>query len=187
MTSSIKRFRTSIAMTRNLATALTFIVAASSVLISFHAVAAESYPPTDPPLPKLVEPGQTEEPAVYRARRAALMKEMEEGVAVFFAEGREDGDGYRQDSDFFYLTGVHEEGAILVLAPKERTYREFLLLPSRDPEAERWTGERDPLSAALRKKYGFEKILRNWQAFPFAPCPIRWHECVRGIRRARLL
>ncbi|MES1166368.1 MAG: Xaa-Pro peptidase family protein, partial [Pseudomonadota bacterium] len=45
-------------------------------------------------------------------------------------------------------------------APKERTYREFLLLPTRDPEAERWTGERDPIGKALRQKYGFEKIYR---------------------------
>src|SRR5437867_3856516 len=89
------------------------------------------------------------------------MKEMAEGVAVIYAEGEEDGDGFRQGSDFLYLTGVPEAGAVLVLAPKERTYREFLLLPSRDPEAERWTGERDPLGAALRKKYGFEKIVRT--------------------------
>src|SRR5204863_8928542 len=118
------------------------------------APAAESYPPTDPPLPALIEPGQTEEPSVYRARRDALMKEIGEGVAVLFAKGREDGDGYRQGSDFFFLTGVNEPDAVLVLAPKERTYREFLLLPSRDPEAERWTGERDPIDAALRKKHG---------------------------------
>jgi len=131
-------------------------------LASVHALfGAESYPPTDPPLPKLSEPSQTEEPSVYRARREALMKEMEEGVAVVYSQGEEDGDGFRPGSDFFYLTGVTEEGAILVLAPKERTYREFLLLPSRDPEAERWTGERDPLGAALRQKYGFEKILRT--------------------------
>src|SRR6185436_17348351 len=83
------------------------------------------------------------------------------GVAVVYANGEEDGDGYRQGSDFLYLTGVLEEGGILVLAPKERTYREFLLLPSRDPEAERWTGEREAISAALRQKYGFEKILRG--------------------------
>src|SRR6185369_4356673 len=100
----------------------------------FLAPAAESYPPTDPPLPALIEPGQTEEPLVYRARRDALMKEIGEGVAVLFARGREDGDGYRQSSDFFFLTGVNEPDAVLVLAPKERTYREFLLLPSRDPE-----------------------------------------------------
>ena len=35
------------------------------------------------------------------------------------------------------------------------------MLPSRDPEAERWTGEREPLGAALRGKYGFEKISRT--------------------------
>jgi Xaa-Pro aminopeptidase len=134
---------------------------AITLLLLLSTRAAENYPASDPPLPNLSEPGQTEEPAVYRARRAALMDEMKEGVAVVYAEGEEDGDGYRQGSDFYYLTGVKEEGAILVLAPKERTYREFLLLPSRDPEAERWTGEREPLGAALRQKYGFEKIYRT--------------------------
>src|SRR3989442_14048881 len=123
--------------------------------------AARIPPPTDPPLPTLIEPGQTEEPCVYRARRDALMKEIGEGVTVIFAKGREDGDGFRQSSDFFFLTGVNEPEAVLVLAPKERTYREFLLLPSRDPEAERWTGERDPIGMALRKKHGFDKIFRT--------------------------
>src|SRR5437867_13253591 len=89
-------------------------------LITFPLPAAESYPATDPPLPKLIEPGQTQEPSVYRARREALMKEMGEGIAVMFADGQEDGDGYRQGSDFFYLTGVNEAGAVLVLVPRER-------------------------------------------------------------------
>lgn len=115
----------------------------------------------DPTMPALIEPGQTQSPAVYAARREALMKAMGEGVAVVYAEGEDDAAGYRQSSDFFYLTGVEEKGAVLVLAPKERTYREFLFLPSRDPEAERWTGERDAISPALRAKYGFQKIYRN--------------------------
>lgn len=115
----------------------------------------------DPSLPELIEPGQTQVPDVYRRRREALLKEMGEGVAVVYANGEEDGDGYRQGSDFLYLTGVLEQGAALVLAPKERTYREFLLLPSRDPEAERWTGEREAIGAALRHRYGFEKIYRT--------------------------
>src|SRR5437899_1051532 len=68
--------------------------------------AAEIYPPTDPPLPTLIEPGQTEEPSVYRARRNALMKELGEGIAVIFAKGHEDGDGFRQSSDFFFLTEI---------------------------------------------------------------------------------
>jgi Xaa-Pro aminopeptidase len=115
----------------------------------------------DLPMPRLHEPQQTQDPAVYAARRAALMKEMGEGVAVITADGEEDGDGYRQGSNFYYLTGVMEEGGVLVLAPKERTYREFLLLPHRDPEAERWTGERESIGAALRARYGFEKIYRS--------------------------
>lgn len=89
------------------------------------------------------------------------MKAMGDGVAVVYAEGEEDYAGYRQSGDFFYLTGVEEKGAVLVMAPKERTYKEFLFLPSRDTEAERWTGEREPIAAALRAKYGFEKIMRT--------------------------
>jgi len=117
--------------------------------------------PADPPLPPITEPGQSEAVGVYAARRAALMKEMHDGVAVIHAGGTEDGDGYRQGSDFYYLTGVHEAGAVLVLAPTERTYREFLVLPNRDPEAERWIGTREPIGDALRTRYGFEKILRS--------------------------
>jgi Xaa-Pro aminopeptidase len=115
----------------------------------------------DPPLPALSEPAQAQAPAVYAERRRALMDAMGEGVAVIDSEGQEDTFGYRPSGDFFYLTGVEDADAILVLAPKERTYREFLFLKSRDPEAERWTGEREPLGEALRKKYGFEKIYRD--------------------------
>ena len=123
-------------MTRIFTAMLVPVVLTATGLAALLASGAESYATTDPPLPKLIEPGQTEEPLVYRERRTALMKEMGEGIAVIYAQGQEDGDGYRQSSDFYYLTGVQEQGAILVLAPKERTYREFLLLPSRDPEAE---------------------------------------------------
>ncbi len=116
---------------------------------------------SEPALPVLTEPSQTQANAVYASRRAALMKEIGDGVAVIYADGSEDGDGYRQGSDFYYLTGVVEQGAVLVLAPMERTYREFLLLPNRDPEAERWTGARESIGGALRQRYGFEKIYRT--------------------------
>lgn len=139
------------------------LILATTCIVYFAMPAAQAAPASDPPLPTLVEPNQTQSPSVYAARRAALMKAMGDGVAVIYAEGEDDAAGYRQSSDFFYLTGVVERGAILVLAPTERTYREFLLLANRDPEAERWTGEREPLSAALRAKYGFEKVSRSGQ------------------------
>jgi Xaa-Pro aminopeptidase len=118
-------------------------------------------PAADPPLPVLTEPAQTQALSVYAERRHALMDAMGEGVAVIYSEGQEDAFGYRQSGDFFYLTGVEDADAVLVLAPKERTYKEFLLLKTRDPECERWVGEREPLGEALRKKYGFERIYRD--------------------------
>jgi Xaa-Pro aminopeptidase len=136
----------------------TLALCAALALSSTMAAAA---PAQDPPLPALSEPEQTQSTSVYAARRAALMKAMGSGVAVVYAEGEDDAAGYRQSSDFFYLTGVQEKGAVLVLAPTERSYREFLYLPSRDPEAERWTGEREPIAAALRAKTGFERISRS--------------------------
>lgn len=132
--------------------------AAAVVLFAGAALHAQA---ADPQLPLISEPDQTQAPAVYAARRAALMKEMGKGVAVVFDDGAEDNAGYRQGSDLLYLTGVLDRGAVLVLAPEQRTYREFLLLPNRDPEAERWTGERAPINAALRARYGFEKIYRT--------------------------
>ncbi|HEY4588283.1 MAG TPA: Xaa-Pro peptidase family protein [Thermoanaerobaculia bacterium] len=118
-------------------------------------------PAADPPLPTLSEPGQTQPPAVYAERRRALMDAMGEGVAVIYSAGQEDASGYRQSGDFFYLTGVEDADAVLVLAPRERTYKERLYLKARDPELERWTGEREPVGEALRKRYGFERVLRD--------------------------
>ena len=81
-------------------------------------------------------------------------------AAVFLFRGEELPDGFRSDPNFYYLTGVDEEGAVLVLAPGERIYREFLFLRSIDPEAERWVGPRPTLGDSLRDALGFENVLR---------------------------
>src|ERR1019366_10211396 len=78
--------------------------------------------------------------ASYHARRVALAGKLHGGVAVLFA-GEEpllDFMPYRQDEDFYYLTGWNEPGAALMIvadAPKAaqpRTYHETLFLPSRN-------------------------------------------------------
>src|SRR5688572_13272423 len=60
-------------------------------------------------------------PAVFRARRQRLMQVMGGGVAAIFSATSLASDGPgggRQDSDFAYLTGIHDEaGAALLLAP----------------------------------------------------------------------
>lgn len=90
-----------------------------------------------------------------------MLKELGTGVAVLYARGEEDADGYRQDGDFYYLTGINEAGAALVLAPAERTYKEMLFLASRDPDQERWVGERAGITDSLRQATGIESIRRT--------------------------
>jgi len=86
--------------------------------------------------------------AVYRARRAALSAKLHGGVAVLFAaeEPLLDFMPYRQDEDFYYLTGWNEPGAALLVvgdaaqAATPRTYKEILFLPTRDLHMEKYTG-----------------------------------------------
>src|SRR5215469_15071386 len=53
----------------------------------------------------------------YHARRVALGNALHGGVAILFAaqEPVLDFDPYRQDSDFYYLTGCNEPGAALLV------------------------------------------------------------------------
>ncbi len=82
---------------------------------------------------------------VYHARREALANSLQGGVAVLFAapEPVLDFMPYRQDSDFYYLTGWNEPGAALMLiAPggESQHYREILFLPTRNLRIEKYTG-----------------------------------------------
>lgn len=69
-------------------------------------------------------------PEVFRERRRRLMEKMGGGVGILFSAaslngGVVAGQG-RQDSDFAYLTGIHDEaGAAVLLARGERTHKEF--------------------------------------------------------------
>jgi Xaa-Pro aminopeptidase len=81
----------------------------------------------------------------YHARRQALAAELKGGVAVLFAapEPLLDFDPYRQDSDFYYLTGWNEPGAALMVAGDDgsaQSYREILFLPTRNLRLELYTG-----------------------------------------------
>src|SRR5215471_18656594 len=47
---------------------------------------------------------------------------------------------YRQDSNLYYLTGLTQDGTVLVLMPGNATQREILFVKDRNPVAEHWTG-----------------------------------------------
>jgi len=56
-------------------------------------------------------------PSVYRDRRERVMKELGSCAAAIAAQGEPSGvvQQYRPDDDFFWLTGISEPGAWLVL------------------------------------------------------------------------
>jgi len=47
---------------------------------------------------------------------------------------------YRQENDFYYLTGIPQEGCALVMIPGASKYREILFMPPSNPAQENWTG-----------------------------------------------
>lgn len=66
----------------------------------------------------------------FAARRAKLFEKIPDGLAVIFAaKGQHYPVKFRQSPDFYYLTGVEEPGAVLVLNGSNQT--SFLFVPRR--------------------------------------------------------
>ncbi len=102
----------------------------------------------------------------YRQRREQLMSKIGAGTAIFrsapTAVMHNDVEYvYRQDSDFFYLTGFNEAQAVAVLAPHHPEHRFVLFVQPKDPEKETWTGYRVGVEAA-KQEYGAD------EAYPIA-------------------
>lgn len=119
---------------------------------------------------------------VYQERRARLIQALGGCVAVLSAQGEVSGitEDYRQDADFYWLTGVNEPHAHLVLLPKSAYRKVVLLLKPRDPEAERWTGPRAPLSPELAATYGVDRVQRGTPEATLQNAGLH-HDCVAII------
>ncbi len=98
--------------------------------------------------------------AVFARRRRTLMERMGPGsiallpAASSMPRNRDVHYPYRQDSDFYYLTGFPEPEAVAVLAPGGE--REFLLFcRERDPQMEIWHGRRAGPRGAM-DRYGVD-------------------------------
>src|ERR1700685_2126670 len=108
--------------------------------------------------------------ADYHARREALSKKAA-GVIVLFAPMENSaGDaihGFRQEDNFYYLSGLTESGIALVIASAEeakgdvpaRPYAEILFLPARNLIQEKWTGPKlGPENTDAPKITGFDRV-----------------------------
>jgi Xaa-Pro aminopeptidase len=97
-------------------------------------------------------------PEEFRARRERFLQSIGNGVAVLAAapelvKSRDTEVLYRQNSDFFYLTGFLEPDAVAVLTPHDPEHRFTLFVRPRDPERETWSGRRAGVEGA-RERYG---------------------------------
>jgi Xaa-Pro aminopeptidase len=119
-------------------------------------------------------------PEEYRQRRDALMAKIPQSTLILrsapMAVMHHDVEyNFRQDSNFFYLTGFNEADAVAVFAPHHSEHRFILFVQPKDREKETWTGYRDEklpeyIAKADRIYYQFtddrsfnDRIIQHWQ------------------------
>jgi Xaa-Pro aminopeptidase len=108
--------------------------------------------------------------ADYHVRREALAKKAGGVIVLFAPMENSTGDaiyGFRQEDNFFYLSGLGEPGAALLIASAAeakgdapaRSYSEILFLPARNMIQEKWTGPKlGPEDPAASKITGFDRV-----------------------------
>ncbi|ACK64240.1 peptidase M24 [Rippkaea orientalis PCC 8801] len=97
----------------------------------------------------------------YRQRRETFMAKIGQGTAIFRSAPTSVMHNdveylFRQDSDFFYLTGFNEPEAVAVLIPHHQEHRFVLFVQPKDPEKETWTGYRCGVDQA-KELYGADE------------------------------
>jgi Xaa-Pro aminopeptidase len=100
---------------------------------------------------------------IYSERRKKLIKVMGTGTAILKGAPEQIRTNdteypYRQDSDFFYLTGYAEPGAACIINPNDLEKPFTLFVLPQDPKKEVWTGWRLSFEDTV-KKYGADQAL----------------------------
>jgi len=118
----------------------------------------------------------------YSRRRKKLMQEMSKNsiaiipAAAMTIRNRDVEHPFRQDSDFYYLTGFNEPEALAIIAPKHKMGEYSLFCRERDPAMETWTGARAGIEGA-RKTYGAN------MAYPYSEIDTQLPKLLEGCQR----
>ena len=93
--------------------------------------------------------------STFAERCKNLMAKLPGGVAVFASapvaiRNNDVEHEYRQDSDFYYLTGFTEPESVLVLATEHPDHASVLFVRPRDPDREVWDGARAGVDGAVK-------------------------------------
>ncbi|OZT74406.1 Xaa-Pro aminopeptidase [Vreelandella boliviensis] len=116
--------------------------------------------------PEMLPPPPAISVAEYRHRRDALMAQLPENAAVvlpgagLMTRSRDSEFAFRQNSDFYYLTGIREPDALLVLLPGRAEGESVVFCQNRDPTMEAWTGRRLGAEGVVAE-YGINQAFEN--------------------------
>jgi|WetSurSiteA1Bulk_404760.scaffolds.fasta_scaffold12745_2 Xaa-Pro aminopeptidase len=102
--------------------------------------------------------GGIDDNAYFATRREALMRKIGDSIAVL--QGAPDTRAYtafRQDNNFYYLTGIETPNALFLIDGIR--HQSILFLPQRDKERERWEGTRLFPGSDARKVTGVDEVL----------------------------
>src|SRR6188508_2119634 len=116
----------------------------------------------------------------FKQRRERVLAAIHPGVLVIPAaplaiRNNDVEHEYRQDSDFYYLTGFDEPESVLILS-SEHAHRTVLFVRPRDKDRETWDGPRAGVEGAL----GLPGVDA---AFPIGELAQRLPEYLSGARR----
>src|SRR5216684_1282284 len=98
----------------------------------------------------------------FRKRRAHLLRSIGEGAVAILpsapvsVRSNDVEFVYRQDNDFYYLTGFAEPESVAVFAPGHKDGEVVMFVRPRDRERETWTGRRAGVEGAMLD-YGADK------------------------------
>ena len=118
---------------------------------------------------------------MHESKRKEFMRRIESGIAIFPSalpalRTHDVEYQYRQDSNFYYLTGFEEPGSICVLAPGHPEHRYVLFVNPHDPEQEVWTGKRVGVEGA-KAVFGAD------EAYPITEFDQRIHEYLKDANQ----
>jgi len=90
-------------------------------------------------------------------RRAALMEKAGDGLIILFGESMPlPGAHFHQENDFYYMAGVEDPGAALIMVPA--TKEAYLFLPQQTPREELMGGANLLKDPKAKEKMGFTEI-----------------------------